>query len=205
MAKDNPRGTAVVKVLKSDLAVNILETGLDAMLESGALKDIPLVNTIVGICGAADSVRNQLLTTKLLRFIYQLSEISQEDRIKMVEKLNEDEKFSGRVGSFVIEILDRMESEKKPELAAQCFASYARGEISFQELRRILFALERVPSFDINELKEFSKVTIEKSAKMDEFILFGFVNAGLGINDGAWDGGTIIPTSLCKMFVKVCK
>ena len=36
----------------------------------------------------------------------------------MVDKLNEDNKFSGRAGATVIEILDRMESQKKPELAA---------------------------------------------------------------------------------------
>lgn len=37
----------------------------------------------------------------------------------MVDKLNEDDKFSGRAGAAVIEILDRMESQKKPELAAK--------------------------------------------------------------------------------------
>lgn len=208
MEKDTQRGSAVVNVLRSDSVISVgkefLEIGIDTMLESGALKEIPLVNTVVGIFGAADSVRDQLLTAKLLCFISQLSEVPQEERVTMVEKLNEDDKFSGRAGAAVIEILDRMESEKKPELAAKCFAAYARHEISFEELRRILFALEQVPSFDIEKLERFSKVTIEESLKMDESILLAFVNAGLGKNNGGWDGGAIIPTSLCQIFVRVC-
>jgi hypothetical protein len=122
----------------------------------------------------------------------------------MVEKLNGDEQFSGRLGSCLIEILDRLESEKKPELAAKCFTAYARGEISFQEFLHVLFALERVPSFDIDKLVMFSKASIDESLKMDESILLAFVNAGLGRNNGGFNGGAIIPTSLCKTFIKVC-
>lgn len=207
MDKDTQRGSAVVNVLKSDSVVSVgkeyLELGIDTVMESGALKDIPLVNTVVGIIGAAGSVRDQLLANKLLRFISQLSEIPQEERIAMVEKLNEDDKFSGRAGAALIEILDRMESEKKPEFAAKFFAAYAKNEISFEELRRILVALERLPSFDIEKLEEFSSAAIEESLKMDESILLAFVNAGLGKNNGGFDGGAIIPTSLCKLFVKV--
>ncbi|MNZ31246.1 hypothetical protein D3C78_485400 [compost metagenome] len=208
MKKDTQRGSAVVSVLKSDSVVSVgkdfLELGIDAVLESGALKDIPLVNAVVGIFGAAGSVRDQLFVNKLIRFMSQLSEVSQEERIAMVQKLNEDNKFSGKVGAALIEIIDRMESEKKPELSARCFAAFARGEISFEELRQILFALEKVPSFEVEKLEQFSKSTIDESLKMDESVLLSFVNAGLGKNNGGFDGGAIVPTNLCKIFVKVC-
>lgn len=207
MEKDTQRGAAVVNVLKSDSVVGVgkeyLELGIDTLLESGALKGIPLVNTVVGIVGGVGSVRDQLLANKLLRFISRLSEVPKEERIAMVEKLNEDENFSGRVGAAVIEILDRMESEKKPEYAAKFFAAYARNEISFDELRRILLALERVPSFDIEKLEKFSKAAITESLEMDESLLLAFVNAGLGKNNGGFDGGAIVPTDLCKTFVRV--
>lgn len=207
MEKESKQGFEVVKVLRSKSLVNTgkeyLELGLDGMLESDALKNIPFVSTVVGIFSTIGSVRDHMLANKLLRFFSQLSEISQEERINMVEKLNEDDKFSGRVGATIIEILDRMESQKKPELAAKCFAAFARNEISYEELRRILFALERVPSFDIEKLGGFSEVTIKESLKMDESLLLSFVNAGLGKNNGGYDGGAIVPTNLCRIFVKI--
>ena len=103
----------------------------------------------------------------------------------------------------MIEILDRMESEKKPELAAKCFAAYAREEISFLDLRRILPALEKLPAFDLEEVRVFSETRIEDAMKMDESLLLAFVNAGLGKNNGGLDGGAILPTSLCKLIVKI--
>ena len=96
-----------------------------------------------------------------------------------------------------------MESEKKPELAARCFAAYAKKEISFEELRRILLALERVPSFDIEQLAAFSKAMPVDLAQMDEAILLAYVNAGLGVNNGGFDGGLIVPTKLCQLFIKI--
>ncbi|MDD0995317.1 hypothetical protein M5G20_05480 [Pseudomonas sp. TNT2022 ID1044] len=205
--KDTQRGSAVVKVLQSDSMVDLgkelLELGFDAVLESGVLKDIPIVNTVFGTLNAVGIARDQIFANKLLRFLSRLSEIPKKDRIAMVEKLNEDDKFSGRVGASIIEILDRMESEKKPELAAKCFASYAREEISFEELRRILFALERLPSFDIEKLGSFAKMTMEDSMKLEESLLLAFVNAGFGKNNGGFDGGAIVPTSLCELFLRI--
>ena len=208
MEKDTQKGSAVVNALKSDSVVSVgkefLELGIDTALESGVAKDIPLVNTVVGIFGAVNSVRDHLLANKLIRFMSQLSEVSQKERIVMIDKLNEDSKFSGKVGAALIEILDRMESEKKPELSAKCFAAFARNEISFEEFRHILLALERVPSFEIEKLEKFSKSTIGESLQMDEPVLLSFVNAGLGKNNGGFDGGAIVPTNLCKIFVEVC-
>lgn len=205
--KDTQRGSAVVNVLRSDSVVSVgkeyLEIGIDSVIESGVLKDIPLVSSVVGIFNAASSARDQILAAKLLRFLSELAEVPQDERVAMVEKLNENDKFAGRAGAAVIEILDRMESEKKPELAAKCFAAYAKEEISFGELRRILLALERLPSFDIDELREFSTAKIEDSLKLDQSLLIAFVNAGLGVNNGGLDGGAIIPTNLCKLFLKV--
>lgn len=208
MEHETERGKAIVEVIKSDSVVDLnkeyAEIVLDSALESGAFKDLPVVNTIFGIFSAVGSVRDELLVSKLIRFINGLSAVPEKERIEMMERLNDDTNFSGRAGTAVIEVLDRMESHSKPELAAKCFVSFAKEEISAEELRRILFALERTPSFDIEKLKSFSEATIEESVQMDESMLLAFVNAGLGKNNGGLDGGAIIPTSLCKTFVKVC-
>ena len=208
MSTEKSRGTAVENALTSksivDLGKEYIEIGIDAALESGALKDIPIVNTIVGIFNAAGTAREHIFMSKLIRFLNQLSEITEEQRIEMVERLSDDDCFAGKVGQSLIEILDRMESDKKPELAAKCFAAYAKNEILFEELRRILLSLERIPSFDIAKIKHFSTASMDELMKIDESILIAFVNAGLGVNNGGFDGGIIVPTKLCKKFVAAC-
>lgn len=204
--KDSPRGSELANVIRSgsmgDAAKEYVELGIDALLASDAAKSIPVVSTIAGIFSTTLSIRDHIFGGKLLRFLSQLSEISENKRNEMLRKLGENDKFAGRVGETIIEILDRMESEKKPELAAKCFAAYAREDISFEELSRILFALERIPSFDIDKIGQFSRAKIEDSVKMDESLLLAFVNAGLGMNNGGLDGGAILPTKLCQLFLK---
>lgn len=203
--KDTERGESVVKVIKSDAVTSLgkdyLEVGIDAALDSGALKDIPFVSTVVGIFNVAGTIKDHILTTKIIKFLDQISEIPVEDRVAMINRLNEDDNFSGKVGTILIEILDRMESEKKPEIAARCFAAFSKEVISFNELRHMLHALERIPTFEIDVIEEFSKAGIQESSSIQESTLLALVNSGLGQNNGGFDGGAILPTKLCKLFV----
>lgn len=203
MKKNISQGSAVIDAIKSsslvDLSKEYMQIGIDSLLGS----NIPIVNTITGVFTFVNSVKNELFIRKFLSFLTQLSDIPEKDRISMVNDLNKDDKFSGRAGEAIIEILDRMESEKKPELAAKFFSAFASKKINFEDLRRCLFALERTPSFDIDKLEIFINDSAIYNQREDEPILLSFVNAGLGKNNGGYDGGIIIPTNLCKIFVKV--
>lgn len=207
MKQETQRGSVIANVIRSDDVVQIskeaLEIGIDAALDSGILKEVPIVSTVVGLFNVGGTIRNQLLTSKVISFLNKLSELSKEERSELVDKLNEDGKFAGRVGDALIEILDRMESERKPGIAAKCFAAYARGQIDYMQLRRLLVAIERIPSFDIAALRAFSGLPIEERAAADQHFLISLVNAGLAQNNGGWDGGVIVPTGLCDLFLQL--
>ena len=202
--KETSQGETVVNIVKSNSVVSLgkeyLELGLDAALESGALKDIPFVNTVVGLWSAVGTVKDRIFAVKLVKFLSQLSEIPLHERMIMVDKLNQNDKFSGRTGTVLIEILDRMESDTKPELAAKCFAAYAKEMISFTQLRHILHAIERVPTFEISGVAKFA-VAEGAYRTMEEVTLLSYVNAGLAVNNGGLGGGAIIPTELCRLMV----
>lgn len=55
-----------------------------------------------------------------------------------------------------------MESENKSEVAAGILRSFAREEIDFNVLWRLLVALERIPSFDTRELAAFVAIDPEQ-------------------------------------------
>jgi len=203
---ETPRGKILIEIIKSEsivsLAKEYVEIGIDTALETGVLKDIPLVNSVVGICNFANTVRDQRLAEKIIRFLNELTAIPKEQITEMVNTLEGDDKFSGRTGTALIEILDRMESEKKPELAAKCFIAYANQLITYIELRRMLFALDRIPPFEIDTIKSFVTANYTQLNEMDEATSLAFVNAGLAKNNGGLDGGVIIPTALCELFFR---
>lgn len=123
MKKDSKRGSALISAIKSesvvDLSKEYAEYGLDMLIDSDVLKDIPFINTAVGVFSAVGSARDYIFTEKLIRFLTTFSDLSKSERVAMVDKLNEDDKFSGKAGARIIEIIDRIESEDKPELAAK--------------------------------------------------------------------------------------
>lgn len=61
-----------------------------------------------------------------------------------------------------------MESENKSEVAAEILRSFAREEIDFNVLWRLLVALERIPSFDTRELAAFVAIDPDQPVEMDE-------------------------------------
>lgn len=206
MAQDSKRGSELVEVIKSDDVTDLFkeygEIAIDSALESGTLESIPLLNTLVGIFKTVSSVHDRRFTEKLIRFISGFADLDDATRINMANRLNENDKFAGKAGDRLIEIIDRMESENKPEIAAAFLKAFAFEYIDFITLRRLMVALERIPSFEIDELDTFSKYDENNHQISDEALLLSFVNAGLGKNNGGLEGGIILPTDLCAVFVR---
>ena len=207
MAQDSKRGSELVEVIKSDDVTDLFkeygEIAIDSALESGTLESIPLLNTLVGIFKTVSSVHDRRFTEKLIRFISGFADLDDAPRINMANRLNENDKFAGKAGDRLIEIIDRMESENKPEIAAAFLKAFAFEHIDFITLRRLMVALERIPSFEIDELDTFSKYDENNHHQIsDEALLLSFVNAGLGKNNGGLEGGIILPTELCAVFVR---
>ena len=206
MAQDSKRGSELVEVIKSDDVTDLFkeygEIAIDSALESGTLESIPLLNTLVGIFKTVSSVHDRRFTEKLIRFISGFADLDDATRINMANRLNENDKFAGKAGDRLIEIIDRMESENKPEIAAAFLKAFAFEHIDFITLRRLMVALERIPSFEIDELDTFSKYDENHHQISDEALLLSFVNAGLGKNNGGFEGGIILPTDLCAVFVR---
>ncbi|SQI42059.1 Uncharacterised protein [Leminorella richardii] len=123
MTEDTKRGSALVSALKSDEVVELgkeyAELGVDSLIESNILESIPFVNTVVGLYKTTNSVRDQLFSEKVIRFLTHFSDLSDAERSNMTERLNEDDKFAGKAGARLIEIIDRMERADKPEVAAE--------------------------------------------------------------------------------------
>lgn len=207
MKRDSTRGAAIVEVIKSgnlpDLAKDYAEIGVDALTESQIASEIPIVKSVIAAFNTVGTIKDQILAGKLVRFISNLSELSSEERLKMIEDLNKSERYAGKVGATIIELLDRMESERKPELTARCFVFYVREIITFEELRRILLAIERMPSFDLDEIEKFSKYSESELMRLDEALALVFESSGLGRNNNGYSGGYTVPTKLCKLITKI--
>jgi hypothetical protein len=66
-----------------------------------------------------------------------LADLSKWQRDDMVSRIEADPEYGRRVGSHVIELLDHVDSHRKPMMLATVFAAYAIGEIDVHVLNRL--------------------------------------------------------------------
>jgi hypothetical protein len=189
--KDETRlGLAVKNSLRSSelqsAGKDLFEVALDSTLQEGVLKDVPVFGTVVGLIRAAGSVRDAFLIHKMHRFLSSLSTLSDQERKDMVNRLDGDAVFRGRVGEGVIEIIDRLEATRKPEMLAKIFGAFAVGRISPLELHRLIYAVERIPVHEIDSVREYLASTPLARDTMNQESLQALIAAGLAFDGGGW-------------------
>jgi hypothetical protein len=194
------------RTLQNDAFVQLVkeyaELGFDAVLDPGAMRDIPVVNSIFALFKVSAGVREALLIKKLLSFLADLSLIPAPLRLRMVERLERDPAYAQKVGEHVIELLDRIESHKKPGMVARVFRAYAEGRIDREMLQRLHFAIERVPLFELPHLRQFGEaLTPADRLKLSRVSLEAFVASGLSTVASGYGALAYDPTPVCDAFL----
>lgn len=88
MIRDN-----FIVALKSDLSklsAELVEVGIDQILEHDLWKDIPVVSSMVSIFRVGMNIKERIFFKKLLIFLNAIKEIPLEDRVNFLSKFKEE-------------------------------------------------------------------------------------------------------------------
>lgn len=194
-------------VLKPDLRSAIQDTGeiaYDSLLNEGLIKNIPVLNWIFAIFKTYGNVRDYFFAKKMLAFLQSISSLSAKKRQKLVDRLDADKKFGKYAGEQIIELLSRIDSERKAVLVATALKFYSRREINSLQLQRINYAIDRFMLCDIEEFRSFCSIPVEKVAKEQAIATTNFLSAGLGGISMGWGMfGMIFPNETARLFLRV--
>lgn len=108
------------------------EAGIDSLLDSDALKSIPVVGTIFGLSKAGLAIRDWLFLKKLFRFLEPLVDVSAEERLRFLENLSDDQRQ--KVAEYMLLHIDRLDSLEKPEMLGRIFRAFMEGEIDYRTM-----------------------------------------------------------------------
>ncbi len=183
--------------------MDILRKEFDELIGSPQLRElaeeIPTVGSGVTLHRLS---REYILQRKLKPFISEIGKIPDEKRRQMIEQLDSDPKYRGRVGENLLLLLERQDSPEKPELLARAFTAFCAGSIDSVQFQRLCHAIDRVLIMDIGFLKEFCVGTTVDWDKIGIEVMQNFASAGLGFLPGMTMGPHIEPTETCRLFVK---
>ncbi|HDZ8831878.1 hypothetical protein JD541_21405 [Aeromonas dhakensis] len=157
----------------SDLAVNLGEVGIDAILDNGVLRDIPILSSILAGINAIGSVRDALFTKKLVAFLSELSDIPVEQRRHMIDSIDNSNDFKVKVGEKLIYIIEKAEDHYTSKIIAIFFAEFLAGEITYNQFLKISRIIDNM---FIGDFLEFAN----KSSQLIDFDSENtFINTGL--------------------------
>jgi hypothetical protein len=176
-----------------DLVQDYAQRTVDVICSDDVLREIPLLKTALVARDAVRSIRDEMTLKKMQDFFERLADVPQEDRQRMVAKLEADPGYRRRVGEHVVELLDRTDSHRKPAMLGDIFAALARGQIDVITFQRLVSAVERLPTHEIDTVRKFVDSRGHAPTRgFDRESIQALVAAGLAdISSGGPGGGPL--------------
>jgi len=178
-----------------DLAAEYAGAAIEALHVENLLEHIPVFKTALVAAKVIGSVRDHLLLKKLAIYLRAISIIPANERRTMIARLAADQSFSEDLGEHLIELLDRVDGRRKPAMLGAVFAAYAFDSIDSKMLRRLNWAIQNLPSMEIDAVRLLDtfnreKSGIEKTARQwpDRLSMQAIANAGLAEPDNLASG-----------------
>ncbi len=132
------------------------EVGLDTILKEGVLRDIPFVNIIHNSYQTYVEIRQQLFIKKIINFWKELPDKSLQERQRFVEWMDRDPQQKSIFAENLLLLIDRADSIEKPSILGRLINHCTLGDISYEDMVRLCFIVDRVYMPDLNYLTSFT-------------------------------------------------
>jgi hypothetical protein len=132
-----------------ELTGKLTEFALDQALDSGLLKDIPVVGWLAKLHSAGTAISDRILLNKILRFMTQLKKLGSPEKKEFREKISSDRRYAQTVGERLILALNGIDDPPKAETIAVCFDHFITGHLSYNQLCECIQIIDRLLVSDL--------------------------------------------------------
>lgn len=166
-----------------DLNVSVADTIMDAAINDGLIKEIPIIGIIVGISRTTLNIKERLFVKKLVYFLTEIKDIPKERRNKMISEINNSEQYGVKVGEKLLYIIDKCDDHVKAKLIAKIFATYLNEKISYIDFIKASTVIDRAMISDLMWFIEgdWHELSIEESGDVINYGLFEITPISLSI------------------------
>lgn len=134
-----------------DLGIELAEFELDAFLDEGVLKELPVVKSILAFRKTWNEIGDQLFLRKVASFVLATPKFTQEEiNIFVADHWRGEE--AKRLGGTLVLILNRLDDLEKPVMLAKVFAAFVRGYINRDAFTRLAAAIDQSSIQDLKTL-----------------------------------------------------
>jgi len=126
-----------------DLFKDYAELGLDSFIDDEVIKSIPIFNSLSNTVNCVLSLRELIMMKKLTKFLYSSSNISEDERVNFMLRMEKSPELLEEVGEKLIIALERADAVGKATLIGKMFKAYICNEISFSDLSMLINGINR--------------------------------------------------------------
>ena len=136
-------------------AEGLLEVGLDALMDDGLLKEVPILSTVVSVYKIGHTLKERHQIRKLASFISALNNkvASEEQREKYKRKVTENAKQRNHELEYILLLIDRYINSEKADILAKLYLSYLDEKLTWFDFTKYAEVLDRFLPGDLSELK----------------------------------------------------
>lgn len=140
----------------SGITGEYVEIGLDALIEDGPFKDIPIVSTFMSVYRIGNSIWERHHVAKLIAFLNEINKgiVDEEKREKYREKFSGNDKFRNQELEYILILIDRYISFDKPQMLAKLYLAYLDCKITWQEFTQYAEIIDRFLPGDLAWIDE---------------------------------------------------
>jgi len=138
-----------------DTVGDLAEVGLDAVMDDGILKDIPILSTVVGLYRIGHTIRERHEIKQLALFVAELNRgcTDESKRKQLLEKLNSDTRKSKQEIEYILVVLDSYLEYEKPEMLAKLYMAYLEQRIDWTQFSMYAAILRTLLPQDVENLQ----------------------------------------------------
>lgn len=158
MAKDENVHYDLVSAFNDSLTSEIIltatdlgEVALDSFLESGIIKDIPLLSTVVSLFKIGHSVGDAFYIKKLATFINEINRnaIVAEKLEKYKKSIHENPKKFKRDIEFILVLINRFIDSEKSKYLAKLYVAYLEEKIDWKDFVKYSQVIDQLFNADL--------------------------------------------------------
>lgn len=130
------------------------EIAIDSLLEDETLKSIPLLSTIISVANFTSTIQKNIFQKKIEKFLSNLDYIPSHEIQDLIHNIDNSENYESKVAEQLVEILDKVKSEKKPKIIGNFFNAFLKKQISYDDFLRLAHITEIIHIDDIFSLRK---------------------------------------------------
>lgn len=152
------------------------EIMIDAVLNDGILKDVPILGTIVGVGKCIKNVYDIRFAKKLIAFLIPIKDVPSGQRIEAIQKWEQDENYRGKVGDTLLGMIERCDDTVKAIWLSKLFYELV---LKNSYSRLFMRAEKTLSSLSVMDVQAFLNMSQDHYHHISEEEYEPFIGSGL--------------------------